>query len=136
MSQYLIDTDLIIDHLRGWRSISDVFHQYFPHDLHPDARISKITILELLMHDSANYPEKRAKILEIQNFVTTIGVDWHIEAAAQIIRDRRLKEQRLRYKFIPDSIIAATAMNQNLILVSRNKRDFDWLGDKLNAQFV
>lgn len=135
MSQYLIDTDIIIDHLRGWRSINNLFQQYFPHDTYPDIRISRITLLELLMADDANYPDKRAKILEIQNFVTVISIDWHIERAARIIRDRKLKEERLRYKFIPDSIIGATAILNNLVFVSRNKRDFDWIKD-LKVRFV
>lgn len=78
---------------------------------------------------------QRYRIFRLIDKFSIVSIDHHIARAAEVVRRRRLKEERLTYKFIPDSIIAATAIENSLVLVSRNRRDFNWLKE-LNAKFV
>lgn len=135
MSMYIIDTDVIVDHLRGYRSIDETIKQHFPNDPAPDLHVSRITFLELLMSGDGGRMKNRLLILGLQDYCTVADIDPYIELAADIIRQRKFNEVRLQYRFIPDGIIAATAIANHLILVSRNKRDFSWLPG-LNARFV
>lgn len=136
MARYLIDTDIVIDQLRGKRSLLSLFEEYFPDDKNPELHFSFITLFELLIGDAAQDVMHHLMIKEIIYDETVESIDHNIERAAEIVRQKNIRGLERNYRFIPDSIIAATAINRGLILVSRNKRDFAWLGKKLQAKFI
>src|SRR5689334_7751338 len=109
MPGQLIDSDVLIDHFRGARAFRA------PRDRagRPGAGYSVITRCELLAGQSA---DERA-----------IGLV--LDAMREYPVDRRVADRagRIRRRFglrMPDALIAATALEHDLTLVSRNSRDF------------
>ena len=104
MADILVDTDVFIDHLRGARALTPGRHR-----LH----YSVVTRAELFASNSAS------------DLVTTllgpfreIPMDRQVAERAGRIR----RETRIR---LPDAIIAATAVEHGLGLVTRNQSDFE-----------
>jgi predicted nucleic acid-binding protein len=104
VADVLVDTDVFVDHLRGATELRAGRHR-----LH----YSVITRAELFAGSSAT------------NVVTTLlgplrelRVDRAVAERAGRIR----RESEIR---LPDALIAATALEHNLQLASRNRRDFD-----------
>ena len=98
----LFDTDVFVDHLRGARKLPRVAGSY-----------SAITRAELFAGDEKGEPAVRA-LLALH---TEIPVDDEIAEHAG--RIRRTSAVRL-----PDAVVAATALEHGLSLVTRNRRDF------------
>lgn len=105
MADLLLDTDVFIDHLRGSRRLSAKGHRVF---------YSVITRCELFAGRGSD--EDRVRTL-LSPF-TEVAVDRPIAEHAG--RLRRATEIRT-----PDALIAATAMEHGLQLVTRNRRDFE-----------
>jgi predicted nucleic acid-binding protein len=85
------------------------------------AGYSAITRLELLGYPGLKY-EEELKINELLNAFTEIAVDSNIIDKAIFIR------KGIRIK-VPDAIIAATALEKNCSLVTRNIEDFKGIID-------
>lgn len=102
----LVDTDVLIDHLRGAAPLElragGAFHY------------SVVTRCELAAGPEAQQPAV-AKLLAA---MTAIAVDEEIAAAAGAIR-------RINGIATPDALIAATAIARGLELLTRNRRDFE-----------
>lgn len=100
----LIDTDILIDHLRGARP-------FVP----PARRVaySVVTRCELFAGKSAD----EAGIRVLLGAMTELPIDRAIAECAGRLRRR----SGLR---TPDALIAATALEHDLSLMSRNVRDF------------
>ena len=101
-AKVLLDTDVFVDHLRGARRLPQVTGSY-----------SVITRAELFAGTETDEPAVRA-LLELH---TEVAVDSAIAERAG--RLRRTASIRL-----PDALIAATALEHALDLVTRNRRDF------------
>ena len=104
MANVLVDSDILIDHLRGSRRFvrgKDTLH------------VSAITRAELF---SGRASEERA-IRRLLESMTNIPVDATVAERAG--RIRRTTAVRL-----PDALIAATAIEHRLVLLTRNVRDF------------
>src|SRR5207302_1547600 len=106
MPGQLIDSDVLIDHFRGARPFRA------PRD-RAGAGYSVVTRCELLAGQSA---DERA-------------IDLVLDAMREYPVDRRVAERagRIRRRFglrTPDALVAATALENDLTLVSRNGRDF------------
>jgi predicted nucleic acid-binding protein len=100
----LIDTDILIDHFRGFRAF-----------VVPKRRVaySVVTRCELFARRSSDED----------------GIKAVLEAMTEILVDRRIAESagRLRrstHMRTPDALIAATALANDLSLMTRNIRDF------------
>ncbi|MGI8949831.1 MAG: type II toxin-antitoxin system VapC family toxin [Ornithinimicrobium sp.] len=104
MADLLIDTDVFIDHLRGAHELSPGRHR-----LH----YSVITRAELLAGNSAT--ERTHMLLSPFREITV-----NRAIAERAGRIRRESGTRL-----PDALIAATALELGLSLVTRNRSDFD-----------
>jgi len=105
MPNVLIDTDVLVDHLRGHRSYERGDDQ--PH-------VSVITRAELFAGHIADEPRVRQLLASM----TELDVDRAIaERAGQIKRDTGI--------VLTDAAIAATALQHRLVLVTRNQRDFE-----------
>ena len=105
-SDVLVDTDVLIDHLRGAARLARP----------PGTALhySVITRCELAAGSASQQPAV-AKLLAA---MTPIAVDEEIADAAGSIR----RETGIA---TPDALIAASAIARGLELLSRNRRDFD-----------
>ena len=103
----LFDTDVFVDHLRGARRLPD-FSGYY----------SVITRGELFGGDEKDEPAVRA-LLALH---TEIAVD-------AIIAERAGRLRRTSMIRMPDALVAATALEYGLELMTRNRRDFDRIRD-------
>jgi len=81
-----------------------------------DSAISLITYIEVLSFDFSKKDEQNIK--ELLESFKILEIDKKISIAA--IHNR--KSRRIK---IPDNIIASSAQTNNLILVTRNIKDFD-----------
>jgi predicted nucleic acid-binding protein len=105
MSRVLLDTDVLIDHLRGHRPLrlSD-----------PKLKISIITRCELFAGRNVNEPQLRRTLSVLEE----LSLDQAIaESAGRIRRESGIPA--------PDALIAATALAHDLPLMTRNRRHFD-----------
>lgn len=104
MADLLVDTDIFIDHLRGSREFDPRAHR---------VHYSVITRAELFAGTSAT----DAVNLLLGPF-REVAVDRTIaERAGRLRRDAAVR--------LPDAIIAATAIEGHLELVTRNRNDFE-----------
>lgn len=105
MSATLLDTDVLIDHLRGHRRL-DLFD--------PAWKISVVTRCELFAGRNTHEPSLQ-RTLEL---IDELPVDRVIaESAGRIRRTAQLG--------IPDALIAATALEHDLPVMTRNRRHFE-----------
>lgn len=105
MTRILLDSDVLVDHLRGHRRIVAGNDELF---------VSTITRAELL---SGRGAEER-RVRRLLEPMTDLAVDVTIaERAGRLRRDGKRR--------LPDALIAATALEHRLTLVTRNVRDFE-----------
>lgn len=105
MSPTLLDTDVLIDHLRGHRPLrlSD-----------PKLQISVVTRCELFAGRNADEPTLRRTL----NVLKEVPVSRAIAETAGSIR-------RTTGIPVPDALVAATALEHEMALVTRNRRHFE-----------
>jgi predicted nucleic acid-binding protein len=108
VAEVLFDTSIIIDWLRDRPQAAAELERYGRH------QISRITWIEAL----AGEPQESRRDL-----IDLLGRFQIIELDAQIALDAADFRQRSRTK-LPDAVIWATARRHNLILVTRNTKDF------------
>ncbi len=104
VADLLVDTDIFIDHLRGTHELTARRHR-----LH----FSVVTRAELIAGNSAT-----DAITALLAPFKEISVDRAVAERAGRIR----RESGVR---LPDALIAATALENGLSLVTRNRSDFD-----------
>lgn len=104
MADLLVDTDVFIDHLRGARPL--------PHRGN-SISYSVITRAELFAGEGT-----QEEIVEVLlSAFSELPVERSIaERAGRLRRDKGLR--------MPDALIAATALDHGLSLMTRNKKDF------------
>jgi predicted nucleic acid-binding protein len=107
----VIDTDVLIDHLRGFKEAKIFLSLFFDNSL--NGLISTITVMELLSGKSASEESRRKKIEKLFSHFKAIDITFSIaEKAGEI---------RRKYSTNPiDSLIAATAISCNCKLVTCN----------------
>lgn len=110
-TRYLIDTNTVSDYLS--RNLSPEAMQYLHGIVNSTPQISVMTRIELLSHLSP-------KIDIIRNFV---GYATVFDLTEDIIL-RTIALRRSRRIKIPDAIIAATALEYDLTLITHNTSDF------------
>jgi predicted nucleic acid-binding protein len=115
----LFDTDVLIDAGRGVSAALDGLHNAAKkHTL----AVSAITEMELIV-GCRNKAELRALDGFLKRFVVLSCGDAISDEGARLLRKYRLSHGLL----IPDALIAATALTENLPLVSKNQRDYRFI---------
>ena len=117
-NRYLLDSNIIIYHLNGVELATNFLRKYIL-----DCFISRITFIEVLSFDFNEF--ERSSVIDLLNNFTIIDI------ALQCLKNREKKKIKL-----PDNIIASTAQVNDLILVSRNIKDFKDLDIKLLDIFI
>jgi predicted nucleic acid-binding protein len=105
LSQTLLDTDVLIDHLRGHRHLrlSD-----------PKLQISVVTRCELFAGRNVDEPTLRRTLNVLKEVSVTRAI---AETAGSIRRTTGIP--------VPDALIAATALEHEMALMTRNRRHFE-----------
>ena len=109
MVEILLDTDIFIDHLRGARAIAKTSISF---------AYSVITRTELLAGRASGETIIRALLAPMREVV----VDRAIAERAGLLR-------RGLNVLTPDALIAATALELRIPLMTRNRRDFERIPD-------
>lgn len=115
MRNYLADTTVIIDHLRGDRKATTFLGEFNP-------QISIVTVAELIQgaHD------KREQILAVKISASLPGIN--INGKISVLAIDLMKKFYLSngLKFL-DALIAATALENKLALVTSNLKHFRFI---------
>ena len=106
MADLLVDTDVLIDHLRGARKLR--------REAGVDLSYSVITRCELVAGPRSQQEEVRRLLGSLRERI----LDGRIAEAAGLIR----REAGIA---TPDALIAATALSHGLELLTRNRSDFE-----------
>lgn len=105
MAELLLDTDVLVDHLRGTRRIESEGEAL---------AYSVITRAELF----AGPQDQERVVTRLLAGLREIGLDGAVaEAGGRIRRETGVK--------LPDALIAASAIVHGLVLVSGNRRDYE-----------
>ena len=111
---YLLDSDFLIEHLRGMAAARAFFGQ-----LDGDLCVSVISVAEL--YSGVRSPGHQAAIEKLLQLVTVISIDAPIAIQAGLLR---AKYRSTHGTSTPDALIAATAERLRATLVSFNQRHF------------
>lgn len=104
MADLLVDTDVLVDHLRGARALRSGRQRLL---------YSVITRAELFAGATGDEPQ----VALLLGSLPELAVDRPVaERAGRIRRDVGIR--------LPDALIAATALEHGLSLMTRNQRDF------------
>lgn len=118
--KYLVDTDIVISYLKGIREAVTTLQKH-----EGELAVSVITLGELL-EGIYGQPKENERLKWLENFLTGVNlleVDrMAMEQFAQI-RSNLRKRGMLIDNF--DILIAATALAENLILITGNIKDFE-----------
>ena len=117
--RYLIDTSVVIKYLNA--SISADSLSKLDQIIDQESRISFITEIELQVCNPSN-PDDMAIYQEFVASSLVIGID------SNIIRETIRIRKHYRIK-LPDALIAATALVNDLVLVADNDRDYEKVSD-------
>ena len=117
MSKYLLDSDIIIWHLRGRREITEMLKDLQRSGL---PACSTISILEVQL--GVKTKDEEGKTNRFFESLKILDVSMDIaKIAAQLIREYKVKGVTMD---IPDSIIASTCLLHDLILVTYNRKHY------------
>jgi len=114
MKEYLLDTNILIYHFadtipkKEVNNIEEIFRTSFNISI-----LTKIEFLGWEKHTEEGFEKAREFISFANVFSLT---DEIVDLTIDIRRQSKIK--------LPDAVIAATALNNNLILVTRNDNDF------------
>src|SRR3989338_172315 len=117
--RYLIDTNIIIDHLRGDKATASFIEEIENKKI--KASISVITEYELLAYPSLTRQQEEEIISFVRIFAILNITSSIVRIAARFRRDYNAG--------IVDSLIAATACKNKSILITRNIKHFKDIKD-------
>lgn len=111
----LVDTDIVIDYLKGVKPARDIFKSN-----NLDIYCSVLTKKELLSKVGLSDSERKT-ITKLMSMLKVLKIDNDISHKYVLLADRYGERQ----DSIVDYIIAATAWAKNLPLLTRNKKHFE-----------
>jgi predicted nucleic acid-binding protein len=110
----LIDTNIFIDHLRNHKQAVSYMQSLVGKD---NVFFSAITETELLVGTENNNTEKRKLLLRLL-------YQWKKVSVANPLAKKAGDLAREHGMSVPDAIIAATALQEDAALITRNVKDF------------
>lgn len=113
--EYLIDTNVVIYTLKG--NLPEKVQSLIKPLFEGRANLSVINKIELLSHKGATHEESVALEKLIDKSAIHYLTDSVIEMTIQVRKKYSVK--------LPDAIIASTALVHNLVLATRNHKDFE-----------
>ena len=122
--KYLLDTNKIIDYLKGDRSVIRILQDLRPKGL----AVSVISIGEIL-EGIVDQPQSKRRINDLENFLSAVkvlDVDYNVVERFAAIRSGLRRAGKLIDNF--DILIAATAVVYNLKVITADK-DFTKIGE-------
>ena len=126
MSNYLLDSDIIIWHLRGRKEITDMLKDLQRSGL---PACSAISVLEVQL--GVKTKDEEGKTNRFLESLKVFDVNMDIaKIAARLIREYKTKGVTID---IPDSIIASTCILHDLILVTYNRKHYPISGLKFHT---
>lgn len=118
MNNLLLDTSVLIDHLRGYKPSTEFLEAAF--NSGALVTISAVTEMELHAGKSMEDPAIEGDVLKFLKLFKTLPVTSNIARQAGLLL-RRHRHQGLTPI---DAIIASTAMKHNATLITRNIKHF------------
>jgi tRNA(fMet)-specific endonuclease VapC len=116
MSNYLLDSDIMIWHLRGQKAVTEMLRGLQRFGV---PACSALSVLEVQLGVKQGEEDKTDRFLRS---LKIIDVNWVVaNKAAQLIRENKIKGITFD---LPDAIIAATCILHDLVLVTYNKRHY------------
>ncbi|MFZ5987143.1 MAG: type II toxin-antitoxin system VapC family toxin [Bacillota bacterium] len=120
MKKVLLDSDILIDHLRGYEKAWGYLKKIESGEL--EGYISVISEAELSAGGKLIYPAEEKKLKELLRIMHSIPIDSKIAWKAG--------EFRRKYNIrLMDGLIAATAYELKISLVTRNIKHFEGIGE-------
>lgn len=117
MKEYLLDTDILIDFFKNQPHAQKLISQAFSKSV---LYISVISVAEIISGWSVK--ERENLLPALYGLGIVVGVTQPIAEKAGILRAKYLQSGRILS--ISDTLIAATAMETEYIVTTRNKKDF------------
>ena len=127
MRRCLIDTDVIIDHLRGEERARDFLKQMKAEDA--DILYSVITKAELYSGVRAKEEEKVAGLL---SSMEEVGIHGEIAVAAGRYKNKFYASHGL---LLPDALVAASAKQAGAVLFTLNKKHYPMRDIKIQIPY-
>ncbi len=115
MASYLLDTNILVDHLRKYKSILPFVQKCRSQKC--VLRISAITRAEIQAGQTVNHPLQAKKVEALLSIFDTVPLD-------ELIADQAGALKRKHDSNIVDAIIAASAIFTESILLTRNTKHF------------
>ncbi len=124
---YLVDTDLVIDHLEHIIEANQLLDRLAPEGI----AISIITYMEAYQGvvRSMNAKEARAKFQAFRRSVPVLPFSLSVAKRCASLREHLKKEQKRVKSRALDLINAAIALEHDLTLVTRNVEDYQDIPD-------
>ncbi len=120
MARYILDTGIVIRHLRGRKEIVQLLRT-----LGRRERFSIASVTRLEIH-AGMHPDEAFQTQKLLSRFVTYDLDRTIaDRAGDYIREYHTRGIDLS---VPDAIIAATAVTHQLTLITLNKKDFPMPG--------
>src|SRR5579872_1419159 len=121
--RYLLDTDFVIDYLTGRPGARDTLAQLLPHGV----AISVVTFSEIF-EGIYGSRDPRAATRAFSTFLRGVPVlplsRSVAKRTARVRLDLRRQSRPITHRAL-DLVIAATALQQDLVLVTRNSKDYE-----------
>ena len=127
MERYLIDTDIIIDHLRGEEKARDFLRQIKSGG--SDILYSVITKAELY---SGVRPKEVKKVARLLSSMEEVRIDGETAVDAGRYRNKFYSSHGL---LLPDALIAASAKKAGAVLITLNKRHYPMKDIKIQVPY-
>lgn len=115
MAQFLVDTNVLVDHLRGQQYAKDFLEKHTP-------ALSHVTVGELI-EGVKNQRDLRSVHQAIKD-LEAISIEPSISERAIVLMNAFFLSSHLEFL---DALIAATAMEHRLTLVTANTKHFSFI---------
>ena len=115
---YLLDTCILIDYLRGEPSVYDLFVK----DKNIQLSMSTVTMMELMI-GALN----KREVHYIQKAFKEIGILYIDESISKMAEELIITYSKSHNLQIDDALIAATSIRMNMELITYNTSDFRYI---------